>query len=91
MGWTAPTSAFYFTSGSGVAGASGNEVPPELPDFIDSATGGAGSGVAAALGTDFDDPARPHHHRDVNRTNKPRKHWAAVQALVDKKVDEDIA
>ena len=89
MGWTAPTSAFYFTSGSGVAGASGNEVPPELPDFIDSATGGAGSGVAAALGTDFD-PARPHH-RDVNRTNKPRKHWAAAQALVGKKVDEDIA
>ena len=46
MGWTAPTSAFYFTSGSGVAGASGNEVPPELPDFIDSATGGAGAGAA---------------------------------------------
>ena len=36
-------------------------------------------------------PARPRHHRDVNRTNKPRKHWAAAQALVDKKVDEDIA
>ena len=64
-------------------------VCPFAEKLLDEIRAGPPFGVAAALGADFD-PARPHH-RDVNRTNKPRKHWAAVQALVDKKVDEDIA